>query len=87
MKLCDRCRVSGCCLNYLGTACANVRARVCPDVQANNAELIHNMTLDELAAFLASWAQESKVWKREFGEVRGWLTDEPTKGEDNEPED
>lgn len=62
MKLCDRCRVSGCCLNYLGTACANARAQECSDVQANNAELIHNMTLDELAAFLAAWAQESKVW-------------------------
>jgi len=81
MKLCDRCRVSSCCLNYLGTACANARSQVCPDVQANNAELIHNMTLDELAAFLAAWAQGAKAWKREFGEVRGWLTDEPTKQE------
>lgn len=77
MKLCDRCRVSGCCLNYLGAACANARAQECPDVQANNAERIHNMTLDELAAFLAAWAYEPKAWKREFGEVRGWLTDEP----------
>ena len=39
------------------------------------------MTLDELAAFLAAWAQEAKAWKREFGEVRGWLIDEPTKKE------
>ena len=84
MKLCDRCRVSGCCLNYLGTACANARARVCPDVQANNAELIHNMTIDELAAFLAACAQETKVWKRELGEVRWWLTNEPMKGESDE---
>lgn len=81
MKLCDRCQVSGCCLDYLGTACANARARECPDVQANNAELIHNMDLDELAAFLAAWAVVPKAWKRDFGGVRRWLTDEPTKKE------
>ena len=77
MKLCDRCRVSGCCLNYLGTACANARSKEGPEVQPNNAELIHNMTLDELAAFLAAWAQEPKAWRHEFGEVCDWLKDEP----------
>lgn len=81
MKLCDRCKVSGCCLNYLGKACANARSEVCPEVRANNAELIHNMTLDELAVFLSTWAQEPKVWMQEFGEVRGWLTDEPEEGQ------
>lgn len=80
MKLCDRCRVSGCLLNYLGKACASARSKVCPEVRANNAELIHNMTLDELAVFLAAWAEETKAWKRDFGEVRGWLITEPKEG-------
>lgn len=77
MKLCDRCKVSDCCLNYLSDACKSARSRVCPEVRANNAELIHNMTIDEMAVFLAEWAGESKVWKCDFGEVRGWLTEEP----------
>jgi len=77
MKLCDRCRVSGCCLDYLGKACANARSQECPDIQPNNAELIHNMRLDELAVFLTTWAQEAKVWQCNFKEARGWLTSEP----------
>ena len=33
MKLCDRCTVSGCCLNYLGKACEHARQETCPEVQ------------------------------------------------------
>lgn len=49
MKLCDRCRVSGCLLDYLGTACQHAREQECPDVQPNRAELIANMSLNEMA--------------------------------------
>ncbi len=54
MKLCDRCRVPGCCLNYLGPACANARQEHCPDVQLNNAEAMASMEMDKLAEFLAA---------------------------------
>lgn len=31
MKLCDRCRVSGCLLTYGGKACREARKQECPD--------------------------------------------------------
>jgi len=49
MKLCDRCRVPGCLLNYLGPACWNARQEICPDVQLNRAEIITGMSIDGLA--------------------------------------
>jgi hypothetical protein len=49
MKLCDRCSVPGCFLNYLGTACKNARQEYCPDVQPNRAELFSNMDINEMA--------------------------------------
>lgn len=47
MKLCDRCPVVGCCLDYLGSAYQDIRVHECPDVQPNRTELIANMTVDE----------------------------------------
>lgn len=58
MKLCDRCRVPGCLLNYLGTACENARKEICPDVQPNRAEIIASMSLDEMAAQLVPMFEE-----------------------------
>lgn len=52
MKLCDRCRVSGCCLNYLGEACKQARKRECPDVVFTNADRIRDMSDEELLEFL-----------------------------------
>lgn len=52
MKLCDRCRVSGCCLNYLGEACKRARKRECPDVVFTNADLIRAMSDEELAKMI-----------------------------------
>ena len=49
MKLCDRCRVSGCCLNYLGEACKRARKRECPDVVFTNADRIRAMSDEELS--------------------------------------
>lgn len=59
MKLCERCKVSGCYLNYLGVSCANARKWECPDVQPTNGELMWNMEPAELAKFLADWANGS----------------------------
>ena len=53
MKLCDRCRVSGCCLNYLGEACKRARKRECPDVVFTNADRIREMSDEELANFIS----------------------------------
>ena len=52
MKLCDRCRVSGCCLNYLGDACKRARKRECPDVVFTNADRIRDMSDEELLNFM-----------------------------------
>ncbi len=49
MKLCDRCRVKGCSLDYLGAACAKARKSECPDVQPNRAEILTNLSIDGLA--------------------------------------
>lgn len=67
MKLCDRCRVSGCCsLNYLGEACKLARKRECPDVVFTNADRIRSMSDEELAGH---------IWNK-FGcpEERNYIT-------------
>ena len=43
MSMCDRCRVSGCLLNYNGKACENARKEICPDVYYTNADHVHTM--------------------------------------------
>ena len=58
MKLCDRCRVPGCCLGYLGVACGTAREKWCPEVQPNRAEIISNMSLDEMARELIPMIEE-----------------------------
>lgn len=40
MKLCDRCRVPGCLLDYGGKACKNARKQNCPDVVFTNADRV-----------------------------------------------
>lgn len=59
MKLCDRCRVTGCLLNYGGKACQNARRKECPDVVFTNADRIREMSDEELAeAFnTADWCK------------------------------
>lgn len=49
MKLCNRCSVPGCCLDYLGTACKSARKEHCPNVKLNRAEYISNMDIDEMS--------------------------------------
>lgn len=49
MKLCDRCRVAGCLLNYGGKACKNARKQNCPDVVFTNADRVREMNDEELA--------------------------------------
>lgn len=58
MKLCDRCRVPGCCLNYLDKACENARKEFCPDIVLNRAELISNMSLSEMVHDLLPMFEE-----------------------------
>ena len=52
MKLCDRCRVAGCLLNYGGKACKNARKQNCPDVVFTNADRVREMNDEELAKFM-----------------------------------
>lgn len=74
MKLCDRCRVSGCCLNYLGEACKNARKRECPDVVCTNADRIRSMSDEELAFYLAEqWATATRAWQKDIAETLEWL--------------
>lgn len=53
MKVCDRCRVSSCLLDYGGKACRNARKRECPDVFFTNADILREMDNKELAVLLA----------------------------------
>lgn len=52
MKICDRCRVAGCLLNYGGKACRNARKQNCPDVVFTNADRVREMNDEELAKFM-----------------------------------
>ena len=54
MKLCDRCRVAGCLLNYGGKACKNARKQNCPYVVFTNADRAREMNDEELAKFMLS---------------------------------
>lgn len=83
MKLCDRCRVPGCCLNYLGKACANARKEHCPEVNPNRAEIISNMDIDEMARSLLPMFEElceDGVPAPDY--MKGWLAGEPEEGEE-----
>lgn len=83
MKLCDRCRVGGCLLDYLGTACQHARERECPDVQPNRAEIIANMTVQEMAtdmvnAILYELCEDGVPSKEK---IQDWLSAEPSDDE------
>lgn len=56
MKLCDRCRVSGCCLNYIGEACKRARKRECPDVVYTNGDKMRDKSNEELAVYFSDMA-------------------------------
>lgn len=47
LKMCDRCRVGGCTLDYLGKACESARKKWSPETRLSNAEYIADM--DEAA--------------------------------------
>lgn len=55
MKLCDRCRVPGCLLDYGGKACQEARKKYCPDVVFTHADKIREM--DDEALALSSCAR------------------------------
>ena len=52
MKLCDRCRVSGCLLTYGGKACREARKQAGPDVVFTRADKIREMDDEELAVVI-----------------------------------
>ena len=60
MKLCDRCRVSGCLLNYGGKACQEARKQECPDVVFTNADKLREMDDEELAKEL--YGMQKKIF-------------------------
>ena len=67
MKLCERCRVSGCCLNYLGEACKRARKRECPDVVYTNGDKMRDKSNEELAVYFSDMAEgvpsdDPEVW-------------------------
>lgn len=74
MRLCDRCRVGGCCLNYLGEACKRARERECPDVQYTNADKIRDMSDNDLSRLLSKvyWAG---IWGGDFKDTFKWGLD------------
>lgn len=85
MKLCDRCQVPGCLLNYLGKACENARKKECPDVQPNRAEIISDMSLDEMATQLVPMFEElfeDGIPSPEY--MRMWLEGSPEEDNANE---
>lgn len=75
MKLCDRCRVPSCSLNYLGTACKKARKRDCPDVRPNNAEVLSEMTTEMMANHIMAFLVDTIPIPTGFSErdIRDWL--------------
>lgn len=77
MKLCDRCRVPGCCLNYLGKACENARKEYCPEAKPTKGELMHDMDYNQMAAALWNMCQElCKDGVPSKADIVTWLTEE-----------
>lgn len=60
MKLCDRCRVSGCLLTSGGKACREARKQECPDVVFTNADKLREMDDEELAKEL--YGMQKKIF-------------------------
>lgn len=55
--LCDRCRVSGCCLDYLSKACKMARKQHCPDVVYTRSDHIRDMDDECLAVYLEDFGR------------------------------
>ena len=60
MKLCDRCRVPGCLLDYGGKACKEARKKHCPDVVFTNADKIREMDEEALAVVIMCQHDDDK---------------------------
>lgn len=52
MKVCDRCRVPGCLLDYGGKACRNARKQECPDVVFTKERILNAAAKGLLFLFL-----------------------------------
>lgn len=75
MKMCDRCRVPGCLLDYNGKACANARKEHCPDVVFTNADHIRSMSDEELKVYLCYISDCAMcLWQSSSGcKLEDWL--------------
>lgn len=73
MSMCDRCRVSGCLLDYNGKACENARKEDCPEVIYTNADRLEEMTIEQMTVFLNAWSKKNSFWMSEYGETKSWL--------------
>lgn len=74
MKLCDRCSVPGCCLDYLGNACEAARKEYCPEIQPSRVENMQKMEIEELAQYIVDMIAdlcEDGLPSVEY--VRDWL--------------
>lgn len=86
MKLCDRCRVKGCLLNYGGKACREARKQECPDVVFTHGDKIREMDDDELAEAIYEMQkaltraivkqlgyQEQLDFSDDYQDIKDWL--------------
>ena len=73
MRLCDRCQVSGCYLDYLGEACVKARGRDCPGLHPDRAEVIGVMDTDQLAQFLS---EVKSGLLDNVSDIKAWLLEE-----------
>lgn len=84
--LCNRCRVSGCLLNYMGQSCKGARQEKCPDVRRTRAEILQDMAdpADMARALSQLMDRKDKIWGATptAHELLKWLTEYPT-GEDD----
>lgn len=67
---------SGCDAQYRGSRCAEMRAKAGVDFDPKtNADRIREMDDKHLGEFLAAWAASGCIWRRDPGEILGWLRD------------
>lgn len=75
-RLCDRCTVSGCLLDYMGKGCQNARKDMCPDVRPTRLDAMDGMGCESLVSMLADMVAEVKDCDDYREAVRAWLETE-----------
>lgn len=80
-SLCNRCKVPGCCLNYLGKACKAAREEICPEVIPTRLDILCDMEFDDVVHTLALLtdhveAQHCKGPMQREEIIKAWLKEE-----------